>query len=165
MNKIDIFSQISNENYNNSEKKRIFLFSFSQGKWRKKWSFFDIFVKNDGSKYMIFKFWEVKNTIYPYDFVTKWLFSKKLIYSCDFEKNRFFFIFLKKNFGYRNWANLFSHPNKTPFCVSDHNFYAHNHFRHIQMGNLCWKKTKIFSFDQNKNYNLFKLWYNWFKLS
>lgn len=146
LNKIDIFSHISNKNYNNSEKKWIFLFLFSQGKWRKKWSFFDNFVKNDGSNHTIFKFWWVKKTICSCVFVKKSLFSKNLIYSCDFEKKSIFSIFLtppKFFSGYRDSEK--SHKKiKKRFALC---FFLKNE-HHVTIGtenmvNLHTKKQKL----------------------
>jgi len=56
-----------------------------------------IFVKIDGSEYMICEFSEHTNSIYPYDFAKKGTFCENTIYPYVFENNPFFSIFFKEN--------------------------------------------------------------------
>ena len=97
IDKIDFFIIIQTKNYNIQIENSKISKSKSQGNRRKEWSFLGIFVKNDGSEYMICEFSEHKNSIYPYDFAEKGIFCENTIYPYVFENNPFFSIFFKEN--------------------------------------------------------------------
>ena len=97
IDKIDFFIIIQTKNYNIQIENWKISKSKSQVNGRKKWSFLGIFVKIDGSEYMICKFSEHKNSIYPYDFAKKDVFCENTIYPYVFENNPFFPTFFKKN--------------------------------------------------------------------
>ena len=71
IDKIDFFIIIQTKNYNIQIENSKISKSKSQVNRRKEWSFLGIFVKNDGSEYMICEFSDHKNSIYPYDFAKK----------------------------------------------------------------------------------------------
>jgi len=97
IDKIDFFIIIQTKNYNIQIENSKISKSKSQGNRRKEWSFLGIFVKNDGSEYMICEFSDHKNSIYPYDFAKKGTFCENTIYPYVFENNPFFSIFFKEN--------------------------------------------------------------------